>query len=119
MNTRQNSVAKENVEYFCRTKTKKFTLQNIYSFDKKGTACGPSTGTKTKVSSSSTKSKSKGLTQKQRHILEVLKDDRAFRQIFLQNLLENDVTDDNSSSAESATKPRIEDLHDSQDRYDL
>ena len=64
INTKQNSVTKENVEYFCRIKTKKFTLQNIYSFDKKDTACGPSTGTKTKVSSSSTKSKSKGLTQK-------------------------------------------------------
>ena len=71
------------------------------------------------VSSSSTKSKSKGLTLKQRDILGVLKDDPAIRQIFLQNLLDNDVTDDNSSSAESATKPRIEDLQDSQGPYDL
>ena len=72
-----------------------------------------------KVPSSSTKSKSKGLTQKQRDILEVLKDDPAIRQIFLQNLHDNVVTDDNSSSAESTTKPRIEDLQDSQDPYDL
>ena len=71
------------------------------------------------VSSSSTKSKSKGLTQKQRDILEVLKDDPAIGQIFLQNLLDNDVTGDNSSSVESATKPRIEDLQDSQGPYDL
>ena len=119
MNTKQNSVAKENVEYFCRIKTKKFTPPNIHSFDKKDTACGPSTATKTKVSSSSTKSKCKGLTQKQRDILEVLKDDPAIRQIFFEKLLDNDVADDNSSSAESATKPIIEDLQDSQDPYDL
>ena len=72
-----------------------------------------------KVPSSSTKSKSKGLTLKQRDILGVLKDDPAIRQIFLQNLLDNDVAEDNSSSAESTTKPRIEDLQDSQDPYDL
>ena len=71
------------------------------------------------VSSFSTKSKSKGLTQKQKDILEVLKDDPGIRQIFLQKLLDNDVTNDNSSSAESATKPIIEDLQDSQDPYDL
>ena len=94
---------KENVEYFCITKTKKFTLQNIHSFDEKDVARGPSTQTKMEVSSSSTKSKSKGLTQKQRDILEVLKDDPAIRQISLQKLLDNDVKDDNSSSAESGT----------------
>ena len=110
---------KENVEFSYRTKTKKFTLQNIHLIHKKDIACGPSTPTKMEVSSSSTKSKSKGLTQKQRDILEVLKDDPAIRQIFLQNLLDNDVTDDNSSSAKSATEPKIEDLQDSQDPYDL
>jgi len=67
------------------------------------------------VSSSSTKSKSKGLTQKQRDILEVLNDDPTMRQIFLQKLLDNDDSDDISSSAESATKPKIEDPQDSQD----
>ena len=39
-----------------------------------------------------------------------MKDDPAIRQIFLQNLLDNDITDDNPSSGESATKPKIEDL---------
>ena len=34
-------------------------------------------------------------------------------------LLDNDVADDNSSSTESATKPIIEDLQDSQDPYDM
>ena len=48
-----------------------------------------------------------------------MKDDPAIRQIFLQKLLDNDVADDNSSSAESATKPIIEDLQDSQDPYDI
>ena len=94
---------KEKVEYFCRAKTKIFTLQNIHSLDKKDIARGPSTPTKIELSSSSTKSKSMGLTQNQRHILEVLKHDPVIRQIFLQKLLDNDVTDDNSSSAESAT----------------
>ena len=51
--------AKENVEYFYRTKTKKFTLQNIRAFNKKKEAtCGPSAPTKMDVSSSPTKSKS-------------------------------------------------------------
>lgn len=71
------------------------------------------------VSSTSTKSKSKGLTQKQRDILKVLKDDPAMRQIFLQKLIDNDNLDDNSTSAEFATKPRIADLQDSQNPYDL
>ena len=48
-----------------------------------------------------------------------MKDDPAIRQIFLQKLLDNDVADDNSSSAESATKPIIKDLQDSQDPYDM
>ena len=72
-----------------------------------------------KVSYSSTKSESKGLTQKQRGILEVLKDGPTMRQIFLEELLDNDGSNDNSSSTESATKPRIEDLQDSQHCYDL
>ena len=110
---------KENVEYFCRTKTKEVTLQNIHSFDKKDVALGPSTPTKMEVSSSSTKSKSKGLTHKKRDILEVIKDDLAMRQIFLRKLLDNDVRDGNSCSAESASKPEIEDSQDSQDPYDL
>lgn len=111
---------KENVEYFCWTKPKKYTLQNIHTFDKnKEVARGPSTPTKMEVSSTSTKSKSKGLTQKQWDILKVLKDDPAMRQIFLQKLIDNGNLDDNSTSAESATKPRIADLLDSRNPYDL
>ena len=109
----------ENVDYFYRTKTKKSTLQNMHSFFKKDVDRGPPSPTKMEVSSSSTKSKSKRLTQKQRDILDVLKDDPTIKQIFWQKLLDNDVTYDNSSSTESATKPRIEDLKDSQHPYDL
>jgi len=48
---------------------------------------GPSTPAKMEVPSSSTKSKSKALTQKQRGILEVLKDDLAMRQCFSKSFL--------------------------------
>jgi len=47
------------------------------------------------------------------HILEVLKDDLAMREIFLQKLLENEDSADDSSLVELATKPRICDLEDS------
>ena len=71
------------------------------------------------LSSSSTKSKSKEVTQKQGDILKVLKGDPVMRQVFLEKLLDNDDSDENSSSAESAGKPRIEDLEDSHDPYNL
>lgn len=41
------------------------------------------------------------------------------RQIFLQKLLDNEDSGDDSSSAELATKLGICDLRDPQDRYDL
>jgi len=53
------------------------------------------------------------------HILKVLKDDPARRQIFLQKLLDNEDSRDDSSSIELATKLRICDLQDSQDPYDF
>jgi len=91
---------KENVEYFCRTKTKNYTVQNIHTFDKIiEPAPKPYTPTKMEVSSSSTKSKSKEVTQKQGDILEILKGDPAMRQVFFQKLLDNDDSDDDSSSA--------------------
>ena len=38
---------KENVEYFCKTKTKKFTLHNLHTFKKKKEVdTGPSTPVK-------------------------------------------------------------------------
>jgi len=40
-------------------------------------------------------------------ILKVLKDDTAMRQIFLQKLLHNDDSGDDSSLVELATRPRI------------
>jgi len=82
---------KENAQYFCRTKTKNYTIQNIHTFDKiTELASKPPTPTKMEVSSSSTKSKSKEVTKKQGDILQVLKGDPAMRQVFLQKLLDND-----------------------------
>jgi len=47
---------KENVEYFYRNKTKKFTLHNLHTFDKqKEVATGPSTPKKNENPTTSTK----------------------------------------------------------------
>jgi len=43
-------------------------------------------------------------------MLKVLKDDPTMRQIFLQELLDNNDSDDNSSSTEFAIKSRIKNL---------
>ena len=51
----------ENVEHFCKTKTKKFTIHNLHLFKKKA-SIEPSTPVKKEGSSSSSKSKTKGLT---------------------------------------------------------
>ena len=53
------------------------------------------------------------------HILEVLKDNPTTGEIFLQKLLDNEDSSDDSSSAELATKLRICDLSDTQDPYDF
>jgi len=53
------------------------------------------------------------------HILEVLKDDPTMRQIALQKIVQNEDISGDSSLVELATKPRICDLHDPQDPYDL
>ena len=112
MNTKPSIVARKILNISVKQQPKN-TPSKTFTLDKNKEVA--STPTKMEVSSSSTKSKSKGLTQKQRDILEVLKDDPAIRQIFLQKLLDNDDSDDISSSAESATKPKIEDPQDSQD----
>jgi len=65
---------KENVEHFCKTNTKKFTLHNLHLF-RKQVQIEPSTQTKKESSSSSTKTKAKGFLQKERDLLEYLKDD--------------------------------------------
>jgi len=64
---------KENVEHFCKTNKKKSTLHNLHLFEKSQLA--PPTPTKKESSSSSTKAKAKGLSQKERELLEYLKDD--------------------------------------------
>jgi len=69
---------KENVEYLCKTNTKKFTLHNLQRF-KKQTKIEPSMPTKKESSCSSTKSKAKGLSQKEWDLLEYLKDDPSMR----------------------------------------
>jgi len=111
------------VEYFCKTNTKKFTLHNLQRFEKQ-TKIEPSTPTKRESSSSSTKSKAKGLSQKERDLLEYLKDDPNMRQIVLQKILDKkgDSDDDEIvSSAASSSPPKPGDpcFQDSQDPYEL
>ena len=113
---------KENVEYFWKTNTKKFTLHNLHHFEKQS-KIAPTTPTKKESSSSSTKSKTKGLTQKERDLLEYLKDDPTMRQIVLQKILykKGDSDDDETVSlvASSSPKPGDPCLQDSQDPYEL
>ena len=112
-----------NVEHYCRTRTKKFTLYNLHTFEAKA-GIGPSTPQKNDSPTTSTKARAKGLSQKEKDILELLKDDPHMRQIFLQKILDktNDSDDENISSAASSAKPqpqRQDDYQDSQDLYDL
>ena len=81
---------KENVEHFCKHGKRKFTLHNLHLFDK---AKEPTTPIKREVkqersSSSSTKSNARGLSQKERDLLEYLKDDPSMKQIVLQKILD-------------------------------
>ena len=116
---------KENVEYFCQTNKKKFTLHNLHLFEK-SKAIAPATPvkreTKEQSSSSSTKTKAKGLSQKERDLLEYLKDDPSMKQIVLQKILDKqgDSDDDETvSSAASSSPPKPEDFQDFQDPYEL
>jgi len=113
---------KENVEHFCRTNTKKFALHNLQHFEKQS-KIAPATPTKKESSSSSTKSKTKGLSQKERDLLEYLKDYPNMRQIVLQKILDKkgDSDDDEtiSSAALSSPKPGDHCLQGSQDPYEL
>jgi len=108
---------------FCKIKAKSFTLHNLHTFEKK-TSFEPPTPVKRKSSSSSTKSKSKGLSQKERDLLEYLKDDPNMRQIVLQNILDKkeDSDDDTVSSAASSSpshhKPEDRDYQDPQEPFD-
>ena len=111
---------KENVEYFCKTKTRKFTLHNLHTFEKKE-VLGPSTPMKTNSPTTSTKARAKGLSQKENKILELLKDDPNIRQIFLQKILDraDNLDDKTVGSTSSSTKPKQDDYQDLQDPYDL
>ena len=114
---------KENVEYFCKINAKKFTLHNLQHLEKES-KIAPATPTMKESSSSSTKSKAKGLSQKERDLLEYLKDDPNMRQIVLQKILDKkgDSYDDeivSSAASSSPPKPGNPCFQDSQDPYDL
>jgi len=103
------------VEYFCKTKTKKFTLHNLHTIEKKKKiAAGPSARAKRESPITSTKARVKGLSQKEREILELLKDDPNMRQIFVQKILDKTDDSDNEtvSSAASSSKPKQQDYQD-------
>jgi len=70
---------KENVEFFCRTTKKKYTLRNLRTFKKQKQAIGPSTPKKIDSPTTSTKARVKGLSQKKKETLELLKDDPNMR----------------------------------------
>ena len=114
---------KENVEHFCKHGKRKFTIHNLPMFDK---AKAPLTPSKKEVktdqsSSSSTKSKAKGLSQKERDLLEYLKDDPNMKQIILQKILDkqSNSDDETASSASSSSPQKFEDFQDSQDPYEF
>jgi len=107
---------------FCKTNKKKFTLHNLHLFEKSKLA--PPTPTKKESSSSSSKIKAKGLSQKERELLEYLKDDPNMRQVVSQKILDKqgDSDDDTTvSSAVSSSSPKPGDpcLQNSQDPHEL
>jgi len=110
--------SRENVEHYCKHKTKKFTLHNIHMSEDN---VGPSTPIKKESPSLSTKAKHKGLTQKEKDVLEYLKDDPPMRQIFLQKILaKTDDSDDDEVSSTASNNARRNDIYqDSQDPYDM
>jgi len=73
---------KENVDYFCKNGKRKFTLHNLHLFEKSKVA--PATPSKKetkreKSSSSLTKTKARGLSQKEKDLLDYLKDDPSMK----------------------------------------
>ena len=114
---------KENVEHFCKYGKRKFTLHNYHLFDKTQAPITPSKkeSKHQKSSSSSTKTQARGLSQKERDLLEYLKDDPTMKQIVLQKILDKQTNkdDDTVSSASSSAPPKPEDFQDSQDPYEL
>ena len=103
-------------------KTQVYPFQSSFVRQSKGPNNTDQTGSQTKKSSSSsTKSKARGLSQKERDLLEYLKDDPSMKQIVLQKILDKQANsdDDTVSSASSSLPPKPEDFQDSQDRYEL
>jgi len=82
----RKTCSKENVEHFCRTNKKKFTLHNLHLFEK-SKAIAPVTPSKKEKkehsSSSSTKTKTKGLSQKEKDLLAFFKNDPEMQQAVL------------------------------------
>lgn len=108
-----NLCCSENVEHFCRTRTKKFTLHNLHTFEAKADI-GPSTPQKKESPSTSTKARAKGLSHKEKDILEFLKHDPQMRQIFSQKPLDKkDDSDNDEVSSTSNTKPKNDIYQDS------
>jgi len=102
--------------------TQVYPSQSSFVRQSKGTNNTDQTGSQTKKSSSSsTKSKARGLSQKERDLLEYLKDDPSMKQIVLQKILDKQANsdDDTVSSASSSAPPKPEDFQDSQDPYEL
>ena len=96
----------------------------MHTFEKQKEAIRPSTPQKNASPTTLTKARVKGLSQKEKEILELLKDDPNMRQIFLQKILDriDDSDDETIDSATSSTRPqpqKCDDYQDSQDPYDL
>ena len=96
----------------------------MHTFEKQKEAIGPSTPQKNASPTTLTKARVKGSSQKEKEILELLKDDSNMQQIFLQKILNrtDDSDDETIDSATSFTKPqpqKHDDYQDSQDPYDL
>uniref|UniRef100_A0A7C8YVC5 Uncharacterized protein n=2 Tax=Opuntia streptacantha TaxID=393608 RepID=A0A7C8YVC5_OPUST len=85
-------------------------LHNLHLFEKAKAPATPSNKDvkQEKSSSSSTKNKSRGLSQKERDLLEYLKDDPSMKQIVLQKILNKQINSDDEtvSSAASSSPPK-------------
>ena len=113
---------KENVEHFCSTNEKKFTLHNLHMFEKTKTIAPATPSKKEKKdhsSSSSTKTKTKGLSQKKKDLLAFFKNDPEMQQAVLQKILQDNSDDDTASSTASSSPAKPEDFQDSHYLYEL
>ena len=86
--------SKENVEYFCKTNKKKFTLYNLHLFEKPQIApTTPIKKEKGSSSSSKTKAKGKGLShKKKRTSLRITRMTQTLNKLYYKKSLTNKVT---------------------------